>query len=115
MPTRRPLSQPEGFNTLAREYNFRHPPKDGSVLQSFQDLVAPQIEAFDSLSEDSEGDGTGLLNLGIRFIPEKVVFDQIGIDGADYGKARGNRISCVCATQNICQHACLLSLGVQSE
>lgn len=93
MTIRPPTSDLKGFNTLAREHQFKHPSKDGSVLQAFQDLVAPQIDAFDSLSEGSEGDGTGLLNLGIKYIPEKVVFDEIGPEGADLGKGLGNRLS----------------------
>lgn len=91
-----PPADPKGFNTLLREYNFRYPPKDGSVLPAFQELIAPQIEAFDSLTEDADGGegGKGLLDLAIQYIPEKVVFDQIGKDGADIGKALGNRLSC---------------------
>lgn len=90
---RPPVQDLKGYNTLAREYAFKHPPREGTTLQSFHDLVAPQIEAFNSLSEDTEGDGSGLLNLGIKYIPEKVVFDQIGKDGEDIGKALGNRLS----------------------
>lgn len=99
MVRRPPPQDPKGYNTLAREHSFRHPTRDGSTLEAFQELVAPQIEAFNSLSEDNEGDGTGLLNLGLRYIPEKVVFDQIGAEGADLGKGLGNRLSCTPSKQ----------------
>ncbi|KAG8865412.1 hypothetical protein FRB96_000302 [Tulasnella sp. 330] len=84
------------FDTLVREHRFRHPTKEGSTLPVFQDLVAPHLESFNAITEGSAGNDAndiGLLNLGLSYVPEKVVFDQIGRDGVDLGKGLGNRLS----------------------
>lgn len=87
------------FNTLAREHSFRHPPKNGAVAPILNEFVTPHIESFNALFDDSglpagDGDGTGLLSLGIKEIGEKVVFDGIGVPGSEGGeRAWGNRLS----------------------
>lgn len=91
---RKPSPDPKGFNTLQREYSFRHPPKDASTLPIFQELVGPQINSFDALFEDPKGTEEGLVHDSLKYIPEKVVFDKIGENGADLGKAKGSRLSC---------------------
>ncbi|KIO16199.1 hypothetical protein M407DRAFT_86274 [Tulasnella calospora MUT 4182] len=90
---RKPSPDPKGFNTLQREHSFRHPPKNASTLPIFQELVGPQIHSFDALFEDPKGTEEGLVHDGLKYIPEKVVFDKIGEDGADLGKAKGSRLS----------------------
>lgn len=91
------------FDTLAREHRFRHPSSDGSTLPIFQDLVAPHIESFNAITEVSEGDGSGLLNLGLSYVTDQVVFDNIGRDGADLGKALGNRLASECIVLPQCR------------
>lgn len=102
------------FNTLEREKAFRNPPKEGSVHAVLNEFVAPHIESFNALFDDSglplgDGDGRGLISLAIKDIGERVVFDGIS-HGTDF---RGNRIRSafplVCA-----QHRLTLYLHVSS-
>ena len=87
------------FNTLARESAFRRPPTGGSAFPILNEFVAPHIESFNALFDDSglplgDGDGLGLLSLAIKDIGERVVFD-----GARQSSSRdsqhewGNRLS----------------------
>lgn len=87
------------FNTLTRESAFRNPPTDNSTFPILNEFVAPHIESFNALFDDSglpsgDGDGRGLLTLAIKDIGELVAFD--GADQTAPGsiqKARGNRLS----------------------
>jgi DNA-directed RNA polymerase I subunit RPA2 len=87
------------FSTLARESAFRRPPTSGSAFPILNEFVAPHIESFNALFDDSglplgDGDGLGLLSLAIKDIGERVVFD-----GARQSSSRdsqhewGNRLS----------------------
>ncbi|KAI9508905.1 hypothetical protein F5148DRAFT_1191368 [Russula earlei] len=87
------------FNTLARESAFRSPPSNSSTYPILNEFVAPHIESFNALFDDSglpfgDGDGRGLLSLAIQDIDERVVFDGVvqSGTGANY-KGRGNRLS----------------------
>ncbi|KAJ1308566.1 hypothetical protein OPQ81_004265 [Rhizoctonia solani] len=88
-----------GFDTLRREDAFRHPSKTSNEVPILQELVAPHIESFNALFDDShltleDGDGKGLLSLGIKNIGSKVVFDGAGTIGESSGAAGwGNRLS----------------------
>ncbi|KAJ7755894.1 hypothetical protein B0H16DRAFT_1540019 [Mycena metata] len=79
------------FNTLAREEAFRNPPKDGSTHNILNEFVTPHLESFNALFDDSglpsgDGDGRGLLALGIEDIGERVVFDGDGkVDNRGWG------------------------------
>lgn len=78
------------FNTLAREKAFREPPKDGSTYNILNDFVAPHIESFNALFDDSglpagDGDGRGLLSLAIKDIGERAVFDGTGVANSETG------------------------------
>jgi DNA-directed RNA polymerase I subunit RPA2 len=82
MPDRieRPISSPT-FGTLARENSFRNPPRAGFISPILSELVAPHIESFNALFDDSglstgDGDGDGLLSLAIKDIGERVLFDR---------------------------------------
>ncbi|KAM6496181.1 DNA-directed RNA polymerase I polypeptide 2, partial [Amanita muscaria] len=80
------------FNTLAREESFRNPPKDGPAYKVLNEFVAPHIESFNALFDDSglpagDGNGKGLISLGIKDIGERVVFDATG------GENWGNRMT----------------------
>ena len=75
-PSRRPT-----FNTLAREEAFRNPPKKGSTYNILNEFVAPHVESFNSLFDDSglpsgDGDGLGIISLALKDIGERVVFDR---------------------------------------
>lgn len=86
------------FNTLAREKSFKHPSKTGSVAPILNEFVAPHIESFNALFDDSglhsgDGDGRGLLSLAIQDIGERVVFDGNGLVGSESGPGSwGNRM-----------------------
>jgi hypothetical protein len=82
------------FNTLAREEAFRNPPKNGSTHNILNEFVAPHIESFNALFDDSglpsgDGDGRGLISLGLQDIGERVVFDG---DGKVDNRGWGNRM-----------------------
>ncbi|KAI0722471.1 beta and beta-prime subunits of DNA dependent RNA-polymerase [Earliella scabrosa] len=87
------------FNTLERERNFKNPPKDASVVPILNEFVTPHLESFNALFDDSglpagDGDGRGLLHLGIDEIGKRVVFDGKGDIGAESGqRGWGNRLS----------------------
>ena len=88
-----------GFNTLKREESFRHPTNDGHTVPILNEFVAPHIESFNALFDDSglpegDGDNRGLLSLAVKDIGEKVVFDHSG--GVDVqGRPKlGNRLTC---------------------
>ena len=88
------------FNTLARESAFRNPSSHGSAFPILNDFVAPHIESFNALFDDSglpfgDGDGHGLLSLAIKDIGERVVFD--GSAESTSGGSRkgwGSKLSC---------------------
>ncbi|KAG8904767.1 hypothetical protein FRB99_001244 [Tulasnella sp. 403] len=88
-----PVSIPNSFNTLSREDSFRHPSKDGSTVPKIKELVAPTIESFDALFDELQWDSVGLLQAGLKNMPEVVLFDHVGKDGQDIGKGMGNRLS----------------------
>ncbi|KAF9006698.1 hypothetical protein BDQ17DRAFT_1423565 [Cyathus striatus] len=96
MPDGTPRSQSTPtFNTLEREAAFRNPPKDRASYSILNEFVAPHIESFNSIFDDSglpsgDGDGKGLLSLALKEIGERVVFDKNIRDSADSGW--GNRM-----------------------
>lgn len=61
------------FRTLEREQRFKNPPKDKSAFPLLADAVAPHIGSFNALTE---GPGGGLLNLGVKDIGTKTIFDS---------------------------------------
>ncbi|KAF8484803.1 DNA-directed RNA polymerase I polypeptide 2, partial [Russula ochroleuca] len=84
------MSTKDTFSTLARESTFRHPPTDGSAFPILNEFIAPHIESFNALFDDSglpfgDGDGLGLLSLAIKDIGERVAFD-----GAGQSSSRGS-------------------------
>ena len=87
------------FYTLEREKNFKAPPKDASVVPILNEFVTPHLESFNALFDDSglpagDGDGRGLLHLGIEEIGKRVVFDGKGDIGSESGqRGWGNRLS----------------------
>ncbi|GMM53943.1 hypothetical protein DAKH74_005590 [Maudiozyma humilis] len=60
------------FRTLERENRFINPPKDKSAYPLLAEAVEPHVGSFNALTE---GLGGGLLNLGVKDIGEKVIFD----------------------------------------
>ena len=107
MPDGSPRISPKStFDTLTREKNFKYPPKDGHVAPILNEFVTPAIESFNALFDDSglpqgDGDGRGLLSLGIADIGERVVFDGKGQVGEESGQQGwGNRLTGAC-------HACV--------
>lgn len=102
--SRTPLRSGGTFNTLAREHLFKNPPKDGAAVPILNEFVTPHIESFNALFDDSglpagDGDGRGLLSLGIKEIGERVVFDGKGEVGSESGQTGwGNRLSSEYAT-----------------
>jgi len=85
------------FDTLAREYSFRHPTNTGSTYPILNEFIKPHLESFNALFDDSglplgDGNGSGLLSLAIKDIGERVVFDGKGIVHDDGVNNRGNRM-----------------------
>lgn len=69
------------FNTLAREAAFRNPPAKGATYPILSEFVTPHLESFNALFDDSglppgDGDGQGLISLGLQDIGELEVFDS---------------------------------------
>ena len=87
------------FNTLERENNFKHPPKNAAVVPILNEFVTPHLESFNALFDDSglplgDGDGRGLLHLGLEDIGKRVVFDGKGDIGSESGqRGWGNRLT----------------------
>ncbi|KIK98310.1 hypothetical protein PAXRUDRAFT_824005 [Paxillus rubicundulus Ve08.2h10] len=87
------------FNTLEREESFKNPSKNASTYPILNEFVTPHIESFNALFDDSglpkgDGNGKGLLSLGIKDIGERVVFDGTGEVGTESGQTGwGNRLS----------------------
>lgn len=86
------------FHTYAREKQFSNPSPTSHDIPILNELVAPHIESFNALFDDSglphgDGDGRGLLSLAIADIGERVVFDGKGSSGDS--TIRGNRLSCM--------------------
>lgn len=84
------------FDTLARESAFKRPSTTGSTVPILNEFVAPHIESFNTLFDDSglppgDGDGRGLLSLAIKDIGERVVFDDTAPGSGQ--TERGNRLS----------------------
>ena len=78
-----------GFGTVAREKRFVNPSESGHDVPELEELVAPHIQSFDALFDDGSGSGKGgLLDLAVRDLKSKVVFDG---KGKDKGKL-GNRL-----------------------
>ncbi|EAU84409.2 DNA-directed RNA polymerase I polypeptide 2 [Coprinopsis cinerea okayama7 len=78
------------FDTLSRENAFKNPPKNGSTYKILNEFVAPHIESFNALFDDSglpsgDGDGRGLLSLALKDIGERVAFDGRGADPESWG------------------------------
>ena len=88
------------FNTLERENRFKSPPQTGHSVPILNEFVTPLLESFNALFDDSnlpkgDGDGRGLLSLGLKDIGERVVFDGKGEIGNVSGqRGWGNRLSC---------------------
>lgn len=61
------------FRTLERENRFQNPPKDASAFPLLKEAVAPHVGSFNTLTE---GPGGGLLNLGVKDIGTKTIFDS---------------------------------------
>lgn len=78
------------FNTLERERIFKNPSDKSFQTPALQELVAPHIEAFNSLMEFGKGSKSGLLDLAIQDIGPKAVFDMVGGGGG-----LGNKLTCM--------------------
>lgn len=95
-----------GFETLKREHAFKHPDSTSYTAPILHELVAPHIESFNSLFDDSglalgDGKGEGLLSLALKDIGSRVLFDGAGKVGESSGQAGwGNKLECEQIWQN---------------
>jgi len=85
---------PNSFRTLDRERAFINPSSTETKYSAPQELVAPHYQSFDALFEGAPigkngevSKSHGLLDLGIKDLLPKVVFDGKGEDGT-----LGNRL-----------------------
>ena len=60
------------FRTLEREKRFQNPPKDMDSYPLLKDAVAPHVGSFNALMDGPDG---GLLNLAVKDIGSKTIFD----------------------------------------
>lgn len=60
------------FHTLEREKYFRNPPTDKAFYPLLEEAIEPHVESFNALVDGPDG---GLLNLAIKDIGTKAVFD----------------------------------------
>ncbi|EEB08423.1 DNA-directed RNA polymerase I complex subunit Rpa2 [Schizosaccharomyces japonicus yFS275] len=74
------------FHTLERERIFKNPPKDKSSFPLLQAATKPHVESFNALTEG------GLLNLAVKDIGEKTVFDSV-TQNEDGSMSFGNRMT----------------------
>jgi hypothetical protein len=77
------------FQTLKREHALRHPNEDGAAVPSLEELVAPHIESFDSLFDDTHG--SSLIQLAIDDMTPRVIFDG---SGGEQHPTNGNKLEC---------------------
>ncbi|OUM51579.1 hypothetical protein BVG19_g684 [[Candida] boidinii] len=73
------------FRTLEREQRFKNPPKDKSAYPLLADAVRPHVGSFNALTEGPDG---GLLNLAVKDIGAKTIFDS-----KDTSDHLGNKLS----------------------
>ncbi|ANB15929.1 DNA-directed RNA polymerase I core subunit RPA135 [Sugiyamaella lignohabitans] len=73
------------FHTLEREKIFRDPPTDKPSYPLLAQAIQPHVGSFNALME---GPGDGLLNLAVKDIGSKIVFDSNDPDRL------GNKLSC---------------------
>ncbi|GME74390.1 unnamed protein product [[Candida] boidinii] len=73
------------FRTLEREQRFKNPPKDKSAYPLLADAVRPHVGSFNALTEGPNG---GLLNLAVKDIGAKTIFDS-----KDTSDHLGNKLS----------------------
>ncbi|KAI3616522.1 dna-directed rna polymerase i polypeptide 2 [Moniliophthora roreri] len=99
MPDSGHIPRQPTFDTLRRENLFKNPPRKGSSYNILNEFVAPHIESFNALFDDSglpsgDGDGKGLISLALKDIGERVVFDGTsGTVGSEGGpESWGNRM-----------------------
>ena len=119
MPDGTPRTPPKPtFDTLRREKNFKNPPKDGHVVPILNEFVTPHLESFNALFDDSglpqgDGDGRGLLSLGIADIGERVVFDGKGHMGEESGQSGwGNRLTSTCCNMHTSTRVNIVQCGM---
>ncbi|PRT52999.1 hypothetical protein B9G98_00619 [Wickerhamiella sorbophila] len=74
----------KSFGTLEREKGYASPPDDKSKYQLLHEAIEPHVGSFNALFE---GPGGGLLDLGIKDIGKKAVFDS------HTGEELGNKLT----------------------
>ncbi|TCD63877.1 hypothetical protein EIP91_004817 [Steccherinum ochraceum] len=84
------------FGTVVREKNFKNPPSKEHTVPILNEFVTPHLESFNALFDDSglpagDGDGRGLLSLGLQDIGQRIVFDRKPEPGKEGGW--GNRLT----------------------
>ncbi|CDK25868.1 unnamed protein product [Kuraishia capsulata CBS 1993] len=84
------------FRTLEREGRFKNPPLDESAYPMLKDAVAPHVGSFDALTEGPNG---GLLNLAVKDIGKRTVFDSNDVDRL------GNKLQIWCEAVEISKPA----------
>jgi len=70
------------FGTLEREHRFRHPSHDQTAFPALSDAVAPHIQSFNALTDDS------LLDYAVKDLGVKSVFDTEEVQESS------NKLSC---------------------
>lgn len=71
------------FSTLIREHSFQYPSTSISEFPALQEAVQPHIDSFNAITADN------LLEIAIRDIGKKTVFDHKGLENG----GRGNKLT----------------------
>lgn len=75
------------FHTIEREKSFKDPEKDESKYPLLHQAIKPHVGSFNALMDGPE---SGLLNLAVKDIGSKVVFDSVDPERL------GNKLKCRC-------------------
>lgn len=106
------------FNTLDREHAFSHPSTKGPKYPAPHALVAPHIQSFDALFEGAPlpypqtgvSASEGLLDLAVKDLMPKVVFDGRGAEGS-----LGNRLESSCPASLPSVSRCRADLDISKQ
>jgi len=75
-------------DTIKKNRLFRNPPDKASAFPALQEAVRPHIDSWNAMTEEG-----GLLDLAMKDIGEKTVFDKVEQEPGSTG-GFGNKLTC---------------------
>lgn len=94
------------YRTLEREKRFQNPPKEEAIYPLLTEAIQPHIGSFNALTSGPEG---GLLNLAVKDIGKKAIFDSN--DAERLGNKLNIRVDSVQLTKPAVSHHDKLSVN----